>query len=36
LNQLETIPEQLQAVNVFFEGLLQSGERLQYAEELAA
>jgi tRNA-dihydrouridine synthase B len=36
MNQLETIPEQLQAVNVFFEGLLQSGERLQYAEELAA
>ena len=36
MNQLESIPEQLQAVNGFFEGLLQSGESLQYAEELAA
>jgi len=36
MNQLETIPEQLQAVNDFFEGLLQSGNILQYAEELAA
>jgi tRNA-dihydrouridine synthase B len=36
MNQLESIPEQLQAVNVFFEGLLQTGESLQYAEELAA
>jgi tRNA-dihydrouridine synthase B len=36
MNQLESIPEQLQAVNDFFEGLLQTGESLQYAEELAA
>jgi tRNA-dihydrouridine synthase B len=36
MNQLESITEQLQAVNDFFEGLLQSGESLQYAEELAA
>ncbi len=36
MNQLESIPEQLQAVNIFFEGLLQAGESLQYAEELAA
>ena len=36
MNQLEIITEQLQAVNDFFEGLLQSGESLQYAEELAA
>jgi len=36
MNQLETITEQLQAVNEFFEGLLQSGESLQYAEELVA
>lgn len=36
MNQLESIPEQLQAVNVFFEGLLQTGESLQYVEELAA
>ncbi len=36
MNQLETVVEQLQAVNDFFEGLLQSGESLQYAEELAA
>ncbi len=36
MNQLESITEQLQAVNVFFEGQLQAGESLQYAEELAA
>ena len=36
MNQLETIPEQLQAVNNFFEGLLLAGESLKYAEELAA
>jgi hypothetical protein len=36
MNQLESITEQLEAVSVFFEELLQSGESLQYAEELAA
>lgn len=36
MNQLETITEQLQAVNDFFEGQLQAGESLQYVEELAA
>jgi tRNA-dihydrouridine synthase B len=36
MNQLENIPEQLQAVNNFFEGLLLAGESLQYVEELAA
>lgn len=36
MNQLESITEQLQAVNDFFEGQLQAGESLQYAEELAA
>ena len=36
MNQLESITEQLQAVNDFFEGQLQAGESLQYAEDLAA
>ena len=36
MNQLESIEEQLQAVNYFFEGQMQAGEHLQYAEELAA
>jgi tRNA-dihydrouridine synthase B len=36
MNQLESIQEQLQAVNDFFEGQLQAGESLQYAEALAA
>ena len=36
MNQLESIPEQLTAVNDFFDGQLQRGERLHYAEELAA
>jgi tRNA-dihydrouridine synthase B len=36
MNQLESITEQLQAVNDFFEGQLQAGESLQYTEELAA
>ena len=36
MNQLESITEQLQAVNDFFDGLLQTGECLQYVEELAA
>jgi tRNA-dihydrouridine synthase B len=36
MNQLESITEQLQAVNDFFERQLQAGEGLQYAEELAA
>lgn len=36
MNKLETIPEQLQAVNDFFEGQLLAGESLQYAEALAA
>jgi len=36
MNQLESITAQLQAVNDFFEGLLQTGESLHYAEELAA
>jgi tRNA-dihydrouridine synthase B len=36
MNQLESITEQLQAVNDFFEGQLQAGESLQYAEGLAA
>jgi len=35
MNQLESITEQLQAVNDFFEGQIQAGELLQYAEELA-
>ena len=36
MNQLESISEQLQAVNDFFEGQLQTGESLQYVEALAA
>ncbi len=36
MNQLENCAEQLMAVNDFFEGQLQSGEHLHYAEELAA
>jgi len=36
MNQLESITEQLQAVSDFFDGQLQAGEGLQYAEELAA
>lgn len=36
MNQLESNAEQMQAVNDFFEGQLQRGERLHYAEELAA
>jgi tRNA-dihydrouridine synthase B len=36
MNQLETIEAQLQAVNDFFEGQLQAGERLQYVEEAMA
>ncbi len=36
MNQLESITEQLKAVNDFFEGQLQAGESLQYIEALAA
>ena len=36
MNQLESITEQLEAVNDFFEEHLQTGESLQYAEALAA
>ena len=36
MNQLESISEQLKAVNDFFEGQLQAGESLQYVEALAA
>lgn len=36
MNQLESIAEQLMAVNDFFDGQLQRGERLHYAEEQAA
>jgi tRNA-dihydrouridine synthase B len=36
MNQLESVAEQLKAVNDFFEGQLQAGESLQYAEVLAA
>ncbi len=36
MNQLESSEEQLMAVNDFFDGQLQHGERLHYAEELAA
>ncbi|MDX8400499.1 MAG: tRNA dihydrouridine synthase DusB [Gallionellaceae bacterium] len=36
MNQLESITEQLQAVNDFFEGQMQIGESLQYVEGLAA
>ncbi|MFA6014306.1 MAG: tRNA dihydrouridine synthase DusB [Gallionellaceae bacterium] len=36
MNQLETIDEQMTAVNDFFEGQLQVGENLQYVEALAA
>ncbi|MDE2310919.1 MAG: tRNA dihydrouridine synthase DusB [Betaproteobacteria bacterium] len=36
MNQLEGSAEQLLAVNDFFDGQLQRGERLHYAEELAA
>jgi tRNA-dihydrouridine synthase B len=36
MNRLESVAEQLIAVNDFFEGQLQRGERLHYAEELAA
>jgi len=36
MNQQESITEQLKMVNDFFEGQLQAGESLQYAEALAA
>jgi tRNA-dihydrouridine synthase B len=36
MNQLESIAEQLMAVNDFFDGQLQRGERLHYTEVLAA
>jgi len=36
MNRLESISEQLQRVNEFFEGQLQAGEGLQYAKVLAA
>jgi tRNA-dihydrouridine synthase B len=36
MNQLESIAEQLQAINYFFEGQLQISENLQYSEALAA
>jgi tRNA-dihydrouridine synthase B len=36
MNQLESIAEQLIAVNDFFDGQLQRGERLHYTEVLAA
>jgi tRNA-dihydrouridine synthase B len=36
MNQLESITEQLTAVNDFFDGQLQAGESLQYTEALAA
>jgi tRNA-dihydrouridine synthase B len=36
MNQLESIAEQLKAVNDFFEGQFQARESLQYAEALAA
>jgi tRNA-dihydrouridine synthase B len=36
MNQLESVTEQLKTVNDFFEGQLQAGESLQYAEMLAA
>ena len=36
MNQLESSAEQLMAVNDFFDGQLQGGERLQYVKELAA
>ena len=36
MNRLESSAEQLMAVNDFFDGQLQGGERLQYVEELAA
>jgi tRNA-dihydrouridine synthase B len=36
MNQLERSSDQLMAVNDFFDGQLQRGERLRYAEELAA
>ena len=36
MNQLESSAEQLLAVNDFFDGQLQRGERLQYVEKLAA
>jgi len=36
MNQLESVEEQLKAVNDFFEGQLQMGESLQYADALAA
>ncbi len=36
MNQLESSEEQLMAVKDFFDGHLQRGERLHYAEELAA
>ena len=35
MNQLESIEEQLTAVNDFFEGQLQAGESLHYVEEVA-
>jgi tRNA-dihydrouridine synthase B len=36
MNQLESVAEQLAAVNEFFEGQMRHGERLHYGEELAA
>jgi tRNA-dihydrouridine synthase B len=36
MNQLESSAEQLMAVSDFFDGQFQGGERLQYAEGLAA
>jgi tRNA-dihydrouridine synthase B len=36
MNQLESIPEQLSAVNEFFKGQLQTGESLQYIAAQAA
>ena len=36
MNQLESVEEQLKAVNDFFEGQLQTGESLHYADALAA
>ncbi|MDP2804895.1 MAG: tRNA dihydrouridine synthase DusB [Gallionellaceae bacterium] len=36
MNQLESVEEQLQAVNDFFDGQLQAGEQLQYVETVLA
>ncbi|HMC13955.1 MAG TPA: tRNA-dihydrouridine synthase, partial [Gallionellaceae bacterium] len=36
MNHLESISEQLQAVNDFFDGQLQAEENLKYTKELAA